>query len=140
MSSEIPARAFTERAFNTFSSTRPLSGGSSAKPTWLIFPMDVPHAAAFDLAVSRLPAAQLGAEARVSAVNRSDAARSFFYNWRTKLRGLSPSEVRRIKQLEEEHPKLKRLVVDLSLDKAMLQDVLAKKSLKPSGCVHLQRI
>ena len=52
MSSEIPARAFTERAFNTFSSTRPLSGGSSAEPTWLIFPMDVPHAAAFNLAVS----------------------------------------------------------------------------------------
>ena len=50
-----------------------------------------------------------------------------FYNWRTKFGGLSPSEVRRMKQLEEENAKLKRLVADLSLDKAMLQDVLSKK-------------
>lgn len=51
-----------------------------------------------------------------------------FYNWRTKYGGLSPSELRRLKQLEEENAKLKRLVADLSLDKAMLQDVLSKKS------------
>ncbi len=38
-----------------------------------------------------------------------------------------PSEVKRLRQLEEENGKLKRLVADLSLDKAMLQDVLAKK-------------
>ncbi len=50
-----------------------------------------------------------------------------FYNWRTKYGGLSPSELRRLKQLEEEDAKLKRLVADLSLDKAMLQDVLSKK-------------
>ncbi len=50
-----------------------------------------------------------------------------FYNWRKKFGGLGPSEVRRLKQLEEENSKLKRLVADLSLDKAMLQDVLAKK-------------
>jgi putative transposase len=36
-------------------------------------------------------------------------------------------ELRRLKQLEEENKKLKRLVADLSLDKAMLQDVLSKK-------------
>ena len=50
-----------------------------------------------------------------------------FYNWRKKFGGLGPAEVRRLKQLEEENAKLKRLVADLSLDKAMLQDVLAKK-------------
>jgi putative transposase len=50
-----------------------------------------------------------------------------FYNWRKKYGGLGPSEVRRLRQLEEENTKLKRLVADLSLDKAMLQDVLAKK-------------
>jgi putative transposase len=38
-----------------------------------------------------------------------------------------PSELRRLRQLEEENSKLKRLVADLSLDKAMLQDVLSKK-------------
>jgi len=37
------------------------------------------------------------------------------------------AELRRLKQLEEENKKLKRLVADLSLDKAMLQDVLSKK-------------
>lgn len=50
-----------------------------------------------------------------------------FYNWRTKYGGLSPSELRRLKQLEEENAKLKRLVADLSLDKAMLQYVLSKE-------------
>lgn len=50
-----------------------------------------------------------------------------FYNWRKKFGGLGPTEVRRLKQLEEENAKLKRLVADLSLDKAMLQDVLSKK-------------
>lgn len=50
-----------------------------------------------------------------------------FYNWKQKYGGLGPSELRRLKQLEEENSKLKRLVADLSLDKAMLQDVLSKK-------------
>ena len=50
-----------------------------------------------------------------------------FYNWRKKYGGLMPSEMRRLKQLEEENGKLKKLVADLSLDRVMLQDVLAKK-------------
>ena len=50
-----------------------------------------------------------------------------FYKWKKKYSGLGPSEQRRLKQLEEENGKLKRLVADLSLDKAMLQDVLKRK-------------
>jgi putative transposase len=50
-----------------------------------------------------------------------------FYNWKKKYSGLGPSELRRLKQLEEENAKLKRLVADLSLDKAMLQDVVKRK-------------
>ena len=50
-----------------------------------------------------------------------------FYNWRKKYGGLMSSEMRRLKQLEEENGKLKKLVADLSLDRVMLQDVLAKK-------------
>jgi putative transposase len=50
-----------------------------------------------------------------------------FYNWKKKYGGLGPSELRRLRQLEEENTKLKRLVADLSLDKVMLQDVLSKK-------------
>lgn len=38
-----------------------------------------------------------------------------------------PSEMKRLRQLEEENAKLKRIVADLSLDKLMLQDVLSKK-------------
>ena len=50
-----------------------------------------------------------------------------FYNWKKRYGGLGPSELRRLRQLEEENSKLKRLVADLSLDKSMLQDVLSKK-------------
>ena len=50
-----------------------------------------------------------------------------FYNWRKKYGGLLPSEMKRLKQLEDENGKLKKLVADLSLDKAMLQDVLRRK-------------
>ncbi|MNX55642.1 Transposase [compost metagenome] len=59
-----------------------------------------------------------------------------FYNWKKKFRGLGPSELRRLRQLEEERNRLKRLVANLSLDKAMLQDVLTKKlgSLRGDVC------
>lgn len=50
-----------------------------------------------------------------------------FYAWRKKFGGLGVSELRRLRQLEEENRKLKQLVADLSLDKAMAQDVLTKK-------------
>ena len=50
-----------------------------------------------------------------------------FYRWKKKYSGLGVSEIRRLKQLEEENRKLKQLVADLSLDKVMLQDVLRKK-------------
>ena len=50
-----------------------------------------------------------------------------FYTWRKKFGGLGVSELRRLRQLEEENRKLKQLVADLSLDKAMLQDVITKK-------------
>lgn len=50
-----------------------------------------------------------------------------FYNWKKKYGGLGGSELRRLKQLEEENRQLKKLVADLSLDKQMLQDVLKKK-------------
>ena len=50
-----------------------------------------------------------------------------YYNWRKKYGGLMPSEMKRLKQLEEENSKLKKLVADLSLDKEMLQDVIRRK-------------
>jgi len=50
-----------------------------------------------------------------------------FYRWKKKYSGMMPSDLRRLKQLEEENRQLKKLVADLSLDKQMLQDVLSKK-------------
>lgn len=50
-----------------------------------------------------------------------------FYNWKKKYAGLGVSELRKLRQLEEENRHLKQLVADLSLDKQMLQDVLKKK-------------
>ena len=50
-----------------------------------------------------------------------------FYSWRKKYAGLMPSEMQRLRQPEDENAKLKRLVADLSLDKATLQDVVSRK-------------
>ena len=50
-----------------------------------------------------------------------------YSRWRKKYGGLMPSERKRLKQLEEENQRLKRLVADLSLDKEMLQEVVRKK-------------
>jgi putative transposase len=50
-----------------------------------------------------------------------------YYNWKKKYGGLGVTELRRLKQLEDENYRLKKMVADLSLDKQMLQDVLKKK-------------
>lgn len=51
-----------------------------------------------------------------------------FYNWKKKFGGMGVTELRRLRQLEEENQCLKRLVADLSLDKVMLQEVIKKSS------------
>lgn len=50
-----------------------------------------------------------------------------FYNWKKKYGGLGVSELPRLKQLEEENARLKRMVADLSPDKPMLQEVIQEK-------------
>ena len=50
-----------------------------------------------------------------------------FYRWKKQYAGLDGSQLRELKQLQDENAKLKKLVADLSLDKIMLQDVLSKK-------------
>jgi putative transposase len=54
-------------------------------------------------------------------------AEATFYLWRKKYGSLGVAELRRLRQLDEENRKLKQLVADLTLDKAMLQEVLIKK-------------
>ena len=54
-------------------------------------------------------------------------AEGTFYRWKKDYGGLEPSQVREFKQLRDENERLKKLVADLSLDKAMLQDINGRK-------------
>lgn len=65
-----------------------------------------------------VPTAQLCRDNNVSAAT--------FYKWKAKFGGMNVSEAKRLRQLEEENAKLKRLVADLSLDNVALKDVLSK--------------
>ncbi len=49
------------------------------------------------------------------------------YNWRKKFGGMDVSDAKRLRGLEEENRRLKRIVADLTLDITMLKDVLSKK-------------
>jgi putative transposase len=50
-----------------------------------------------------------------------------FYNWKSRYGGMTLSELQRVKELEAENARLKRLVADLSLDNQILKEVNAKK-------------
>jgi putative transposase len=64
----------------------------------------------------------------VAEVNRRmGIAQQTFYRWKKKYGDLPPSDVKKLRQLEEENRRLKQTVADLSLDKHMLQEVLSKK-------------
>ena len=65
---------------------------------------------------------------KVSEVCREmGVSEASFYTWRKKFGGMGVSELGRLRQLEEENSRLKKLVADLALDKHILQEVLAKK-------------
>jgi len=76
--------------------------------------------------VSVLKEAELGSPV-AELIRKVGISEQTFYRWKKVYGGLEPSQARKLKQLEEENAKLKRLVADLSLDKIMLQDVLKKK-------------
>jgi putative transposase len=66
--------------------------------------------------------------ARVQEVSRKlGVTENTLYNWKRKYAGMGTTEIRRLRQLEEENVRLKKLVAELSLDKVMLQDILSKK-------------
>jgi putative transposase len=50
-----------------------------------------------------------------------------FYRWKQLYGGLLPSEVKRLRQVEEENARLRKVVADLTLDKEMLQEVIRRK-------------
>ena len=58
---------------------------------------------------------------------KAGISQATYFNWKKKYDGMTPPEMRRLKQLEDENAKLKRIVADLSLDKEMLQDVIKRK-------------
>lgn len=58
---------------------------------------------------------------------KAGISQATYFNWKKKFGGMLPSEVKKLRALEEENRQLKRLVADLSLDKAMLQDVIKRK-------------
>ena len=71
---------------------------------------------------------QAEAETAVSEICRKmGVAEATFYRWKQRYAGMGVAEIRRLKQLEDENRRLKQLVADLTLDKAMLQDVVRRK-------------
>ena len=60
-------------------------------------------------------------------VRKLEISEQTFYRWKKKYSGLLPSELKRLRQLEDENKRLKQMVAELSLDKKMLQEVLSKK-------------
>ena len=58
---------------------------------------------------------------------RHGVSEATIYNWKSKYGGLEVSEARRLRELERENAKLKRLLADAILDQAALKDLLAKK-------------
>jgi putative transposase len=63
----------------------------------------------------------------VEVCRKMGVSEQTFYAWKKKYAGMGIVEMRRVKQLEDENRRLKSLVVDLTLDKHMLQEVLRKK-------------
>jgi len=64
----------------------------------------------------------------VSEISRKmGVSEQAFYRWKRKYAGMGVTELRKLKQLEQENRQLKKLVADLSLDKHILQEVLSKK-------------
>jgi putative transposase len=54
-----------------------------------------------------------------------------FYNWKSKYGGMEASDVKRLKELEEENSRLKKMFAELSLDHSILKDVISKKGWGP---------
>ena len=58
---------------------------------------------------------------------KAGISQATYFNWKRKYSGMMPSKMRRLRELEEENGRLKRIVADLSLDKEMLQDIVRRK-------------
>jgi putative transposase len=59
---------------------------------------------------------------------KAGISQATYFNWKKKYDGLLPTEMRRLKQLEDENAKLKRIVADLTLDREMLRGTVFAES------------
>jgi len=62
-----------------------------------------------------------------------DISKATLYRWKSKYGGMESSDVKRLKDLEEENARLKRMYAELSLDHTILKDVISKKGWGPAG-------
>jgi putative transposase len=70
---------------------------------------------------------EAGAGTAVSEISRKHGiSNATFYNWKSKYAGMSGSEIRRMRQLEEENNKLKRMYAELSLENNVLKELIEK--------------
>lgn len=76
--------------------------------------------------IAVLKEADAGAKTK-ELCRRHGISEATFYNWKAKYAGMTVSEVRRLKELEAENSKLKRLLAEAELDKAALKDLLGRK-------------
>lgn len=58
---------------------------------------------------------------------KAGISQATYFSWKKKYAGLLPDEMRRLKALEDENGRLKKIVADLTLDREMLQDVIRRK-------------
>jgi putative transposase len=75
--------------------------------------------------VAVLKQAELGMPV-ADIIRRVGISEQTFYRWKKQYAGMQSDQVRELKQLQDENTRLKKLVAELSLDKAILQDVAAK--------------
>ena len=75
--------------------------------------------------VAVLKQAELGMPV-ADVIRKIGISEQTFYRWKKQYASLEPDQARELKQLQEENSRLKKLVADLSLDKAILQDIASK--------------
>jgi putative transposase len=76
--------------------------------------------------IAVLKEADAGAKTK-ELCRRHGISEATFYNWKAKYAGMTVSEARRLKELEAENSKLKRLLAEAELEKAALKDLLSRK-------------
>jgi putative transposase len=76
--------------------------------------------------VAVLKQAELGMPV-ADVIRKIGISEQTFYRWKKQCSSLEPDQASELKQLQEENSRLKKLVADLSLDKAILQDIASKK-------------